>query len=76
MHQYKQYVSVNQLEISGFESPFYQNLDSSNRWVCLTDQIPWDELVSLYNKRHASKATGRPPLNPRIMIGAIHQAYV
>jgi len=67
----KQYVSVNQLEISGFESPFYQNLDSSNRWVRLANQIPWDELVSLYNKRHASKATGRPPLNPRIIIGAM-----
>ena len=36
------YVSPNQLELVGFESPFTKNLDAGNRWVKLAKQIPWD----------------------------------
>ena len=63
-----EYVSQNQLTLSGFESPFYEQLDPGNRWVQLSKQIPWDSLVSLYQKRNAPKATGRPSLNPRVAI--------
>lgn len=66
-----EYVSQNQLTLSGFESPFYEGLDANNRWVLLAKQIPWDDLVSLYQKRNAQKATGRPPLNARVAIGAV-----
>jgi transposase, IS5 family len=65
------YVSQNQLTIAGFETPFSQNLDKNNRWVRLADKIPWDELAGIYMKRFSIKATGRPPLNPRIVIGSI-----
>jgi len=65
------YVSQNQLLISGFETRFHQNLDPSNRWVDLAGKIPWDELSNLYLKRQPVKSTGRPPLNPRIVIGAL-----
>lgn len=65
------YVSQSQLIIEGFETPFHQNLDAENRWVKLASRIPWDDLTSLYLKNYSPKATGRPPLNPRIVIGAL-----
>lgn len=66
-----EYTSQSQLSFSGFETPFYNGLDPSNRWVVLSSQIPWDELVNLFNKRNPPKSTGRPALNPRVLIGAV-----
>lgn len=66
-----EYTSQSQLSFTGFETPFYNGLDPSNRWVVLSAQIPWDELVSLFNKRNPAKSTGRPSLNPRVLIGAV-----
>lgn len=66
-----EYTSQNQLSFTGFETPFHNQLDASNRWVVLSAQIPWDALVSLFNKRNPAKPTGRPALNPRILIGAV-----
>lgn len=65
------YTSSSQLILDGFETPFYNQLDASNRWVLLSNQIPWDDLVSLYNKHNPPKPTGRPSLNPRVLIGAV-----
>lgn len=65
------YVSQSQLTIAGFETPFSQNLDKNNRWVRLADRIPWDELAGIYLKQFSVKSTGRPPLNPRIVVGSI-----
>lgn len=66
-----EYSSPNQLSFSGFETPFYNQLDPTNRWVVLSSQIPWDDLVGLFNKRNPPKQTGRPSLNPRVLIGAV-----
>lgn len=66
-----QYTSPNQLAFSGFQTPFHNQLDLSNRWVVLSAQIPWDDLVHLFNKRNPPKATGRPALNPRVLLGAV-----
>ena len=65
------YVSQNQMTIAGFETPFSKNLDKNNRWVRLADKIPWDELAGIYFRHFSVKATGRPPLNPRIVLGSI-----
>lgn len=65
------YVSQNQLVIEGFETPFSQHLDPENRWVQLAGKVPWDDLAGLYLKRYSPKATGRPSLNPRIIMGAL-----
>lgn len=65
------YVSQKQMTITGFETPFSQNLDENNRWVVLARKIPWDELAGIYLKRFSIKSTGRPPLNPRVVIGSI-----
>lgn len=37
----------------------------------LAGKIPWDELAGIYLKHFIVKSTGRPPLNPRIVIGSI-----
>jgi hypothetical protein len=66
-----EYTSQNQLSFTGFETPFWNGLDPSNRWVVLSSVIPWDELVNLFNKRNPPKSTGRPALNPRLFIGAV-----
>jgi hypothetical protein len=65
------YISPNQLLLEGFETPFDKNLNPKNRWVVLAHLIPWDEVCSLYFKQVVVRNTGRPPLNPRIVIGSL-----
>lgn len=64
------YISQKQLGLEGFESPFSKSLDPCNRWVVLGKKIPWDDLVSIYNKQ-MSVSFGRPGLNPRVVIGSM-----
>lgn len=66
----KKYVSPNQLVLEGFETPFAQKLSKKNRWVVLSDLIPWDRVVKIYDKNFYSNE-GRPPVNGRVVIGAI-----
>ena len=65
------YISPSQTILVGFESPFSQKLDSNNRWVSLSRRVPWDKIVSQYNRQMSGSAEGRPPLSGRIAIGAI-----
>lgn len=65
------YVSTNQLTIEGFESPFDKKLNPENRWVKLSNALPWDDLVCIYRKHFPQKEMGRPDLNPRLVLGAI-----
>jgi hypothetical protein len=65
------YESPNQLTLSGFEHPFDRELDKSNRWVLLAHLIPWDEISSIYHKAVGISSTGRPGLNPRIVLGSL-----
>lgn len=65
------YVSPNQLTLEGFETPFEQALNPKNRWVTLANIIPWDEICNLYLKHVGVSNTGRPPINPRIVIGSV-----
>lgn len=64
------YVSPNQLVLAGFETPFEQQLTRENRWVKLAHNIPWDKLVSYYDKLFAS-IEGRPPISGRVILGAV-----
>ncbi|MCO5230342.1 MAG: transposase [Chitinophagales bacterium] len=66
-----EYVSHNQLTIDGFESPFEKKLNPNNRWVLLSNLLPWDEFCSIYQKFVPKRDTGRRPLNPRIVLGAL-----
>jgi transposase, IS5 family len=65
------FVSQNQLFLEGFETPFDKKLNPENRWVVLANLIPWDEICNIYLKSVPEKETGRPGLNPRIVLGAI-----
>lgn len=67
----QQYISPQQLTLSGFESPFNNQLLSTNRWVMLAHSIPWDALVSTYNRQLGNKFTGADNINPRVAIGAL-----
>jgi len=65
------YVSPNQLELVGFESPFTKHLDPGNRWVKLAKKIPWDKIANIYQKQLNNSITGAGGINPRVAIGAI-----
>lgn len=65
------YTSPQQLVLTGFESPFSNQLLSTNRWVTLANRIPWDILVSTYNRQLGNKFTGAGSINPRVAIGAL-----
>lgn len=69
--QVPDYVSPNQLVLAGFESPFEQKLNPTNRWAVLAHLIPWDYICNLYLKFVPVSQTGRPPLNPRIVLGSL-----
>ena len=65
------YVSPKQLKLEGFETPFEQSLNPNNRWVVLAKQIPWDEICNIYLKQVGISTTGRPPINPRVVVGSV-----
>lgn len=66
-----EYVSQNQLKLPGFETPFEQNLNPNNRWVRLSNLIPWDELCLIYRQKNVVSERGRPDINPRVVLGSI-----
>ncbi|MDR0893643.1 MAG: IS5 family transposase [Mediterranea sp.] len=70
------YESPNQGTLFGFEHPFERELDMSNRWVVLSKLIPWDELCNIYYRQVGKFTTGRDPLNPRIILGALIIKYL
>jgi hypothetical protein len=65
-----QYISPNQLVLMGFETPFEQKLTTKNRWVKMAKAIPWDSIVVHYDRLFSS-AGGRPPINARVILGAL-----
>jgi hypothetical protein len=64
------YKSQKQLKLEGFETPFEAKLDANNRWVKLSQNIPWDELARGYY-RNLSSTQGRPAKDARLVIGAV-----
>jgi hypothetical protein len=67
---HRKYSPVSQMALPGFETPFVKQLDPENRWVKFSGIIPWDEVVSLYEKT-LRRNTGRPPVNGRVVMGAM-----
>jgi hypothetical protein len=62
------YTSQNQLSL--FRTPFDQQLDPHNRWVTLSNMLPWDQLVKIYLKKLCSDF-GAPGLDARMVIGSL-----
>ena len=67
----KAYLSTRQLTFVTFESPFSQKLPANNRWVQLAENIPWDDIVEVYNRQLNNTRTGALNINPRVVIGAL-----
>lgn len=64
------YTPQSQLSLEGFETPFVEQLDKSNRWVKLAQAIPWDKLAGVYYKNMNSNF-GAPSIGARMVIGAV-----
>jgi IS5 family transposase len=64
------YTSYQQLSIEEFKSPFEKEMDANNRWVILSNSLPWDELANIYHKA-MSPVKGAPAKDSRIVIGAL-----
>ena len=64
------YRSEKQLTLDGFKTPFETALDKKNRWVTLSEYIPWDELADSYHETLSMKQ-GRPAKDARLVIGAV-----
>ena len=64
------YRSQKQLPLSEFDWPFQVALDENNRWVKLSQCIPWDELAEGYYQ-NLSVRQGRPAKDARLVIGAV-----
>ena len=64
------YRSQKQLTLAEFDWPFQTALDKDNRWVKLSECIPWDELSEGYYQG-LSESQGRPTKDGRLVIGAV-----
>ena len=64
------YHSQKQLPLAEFDWPFQTALDENNRWVKLSECIPWDELAQGYYQGLES-TRGRPTKDARLVIGAV-----
>ncbi len=64
------YKSQKQKTLAGFETPFQTDLDQNNRWVKMSNCIPWDEFAVGYY-RCLSTDQGRPAKDARLVIGAV-----
>ena len=64
------YHSHKQLSLAEFDWPFQTALDESNRWVKMSQCIPWDALAEGYYQG-LSTTQGRPLKDARLVIGAV-----
>ena len=64
------YSGQGQPNLVGFVTPFERDLDVENRWVKLSECVPWDELADGYY-RDMSSGMGRPAKDARLVIGAV-----
>ena len=62
--------SSKQLTLAEFDWPLDTALDKHNRWVKMSQCIPWDDLADGYYQG-LSADTGRPTKDARCVIGAV-----
>ena len=61
----------NQLKlIEEFELPFGGKLNSNNRWIKLSEVIPWEKVEEIYSKNFTNH-TGSPAKKARLALGAL-----
>jgi hypothetical protein len=64
------YTPENQLSIFEFKTPFKKSLSPDNRWVTMSNDVPWD-VFSKYYVSLMDTDRGRPGKNPRLILGAL-----
>jgi len=64
------------LDKVGVETLFSQNFSSSNRWVHLARQIPWDNIVNIYSRQVRNQKNGSIIVNRRVIIGSLIIKYL
>lgn len=64
------YTPKSQLKLELFKNPFDTELDKDNRWVVLSDLIPWDDLAEVYCQKLNSNS-GRKSVDVRTVIAAL-----
>ena len=64
------YHSHKQLSLAEFDWPFQTALDEENRWVKMSQCLPWDALAEGYCQR-LSLRQGRPAKDARLVIAAV-----
>ncbi|MCU7806137.1 MAG: transposase [Candidatus Thiodiazotropha sp. (ex Lucinoma borealis)] len=72
------YHSHKQIPLAEFDWPFQTALDENNRWVKMSECIPWDELTEDYYQG-LSDTQGHPTKDARLGIGAViikHKLYL
>jgi len=62
--------SHRQLSLAEFDWPFQTKLDEDNRWVKMSECIPWEALAEAYYEG-LSSTQGRPTKDARLVIGAV-----
>ena len=62
--------SQRQLSLTEFDWPFQTALDENNRWIKMSECIPWDELADV-DYAGLSRTRGRPSKDARLVIGAV-----
>ena len=60
-----------QLHFETFKFQVGDELRSDNRWVRLANQIPWEEIETLYTTSLSGTGYGAPALSVRIALGAL-----
>ena len=65
------YRNPKQLSLVDYDWPFQNGLDENNRWVKLSQCIPWESLADSYFQSFKTLATGRPAKDARLVIGAV-----
>lgn len=61
----------NQLPLDNFHLPFGGKLRNDNRWVRLSQNIPWDVLEEKYAKHFAKSGMGAPAKPVRMALGSL-----
>jgi len=66
----KRYKPQNQLSIKEFSMPFEADLDPNNRWVVMSQIIPWDLFAKEYYKNFKTNR-GAPTMDARLVLGVV-----
>lgn len=64
------YISENQLSIEEFKTPFQAKLSPANRWVKLSQAVPWDKFATAYMSM-MNTGFGRQGVSTRTVLGAL-----